>query len=175
MSLEDGSFMREELSPSLKIGDFQLKGNDSYCYVVPEGSSEGEICTIKITEKGYAESPKAIDASPITSAFYIKDEYIYYYGCKSFTKDGVAEAKGIYRIAVDGNDSEGQSAPKLILDMTKTKYDVSYMYVSEGRLYCYYSNGEKTSANPYYMLEMYELNDDGTVKNNAAKQIFCKN
>ena len=170
---EDGSYAREDLLPTLNIYDFQLSGNVAYYDMQSLGAATGSVYAVRVTDKGYVENSKT-NATLLSSAFVVKDKYIYYYGAES-GEDGKA-IKGIYRVDLHASEEEDTvwGAPELIVDLSGKKYDASYMYASRDRLYYYYSNGEKSSAKPYYMLEMYELSGEGYAENNVAKQIFCK-
>jgi hypothetical protein len=167
---EDGSYVKEDLLPTLNIYDFQLSGDVAYYDMQSLGANTGIVYAVRVTEKGYVENLKTA-AELLSSAFVVKDGYVYYYGCES---DGEKVSKGIYRVAATTSEEEGAVTPELIVSLENKEFDISYMYASEDRLYCYYSNGKKTSADSYYMLEMYELSSEGYAENNVGKQIFCK-
>ena len=171
---EDGNYTKEVLlddqTEAFTVYDFFLIGDDCY-YDMQDGFKTGSVHVLEIDDEGYARSPEKLGATLISSAFFVKDGYVYYYGCSSVSEVGIPKDKGIYRIAVEVS---GEAQPELLLDMTDNEQDISYIYVSDDYIYCYYSNGKKAAEDSYYRLEKYDLNEDGSIKGDTAEKVFLK-
>lgn len=168
----DAGYICDKIAEA-NVYDLTLKGSFLFFDTV-SGGGTGTICRLNIGETGGPEGV-SMNAILLSAAFYVKDNYIYYYGCRSVGEDGSPTDKGVYRIAADGVSEDGKygGVPQLVLSLSDSKYDVSDLYVSDGFLYCYFCSGERKDA--YMKLEAYKLSADGFLDGSAgAPRIIFK-
>ncbi len=167
-------YTKEELNSTLNVYTFKTVGSSSYFDIdnLDANLKTGSIYRITVTEKEFVET-EVMSAVTRSAAFFVNDGYVYYYGCRSVDeKTGQPLEKGIYRILSTGTTDSGVvgGSPELVISMEGREYDVSDMYMSDGYLYCYSSNGEK--ENKYMVLEAFGIDDNGLADGKTSKVIF---
>ncbi len=75
-----------------------------------------------------------------SAAICVKDGYIYYEGYSKIDDKGNKFDRGVYRVSVDGENSE------MLIPAIDESMFVSDMYISESRVYCYYRTGADDGA-----------------------------
>lgn len=157
------------------IYDFSISGNYLF-FDELSGDGTGVIRRVDIGPENTSDVV-SMRGVLLSAAFFVKDQYIYYYGYADGGAESANAEKGIYRILTDGTSSEDNGAayggePQLVLSLAGSSYDVSDIYVSNGFLYCYFCSGEKEKS--YMRLDAYALGDDGLLAGSAenARVIF---
>lgn len=148
------------------IYDFSIAGQ-ALIFDALAGDGTGTLRRVDISPENLSDTA-TLDAVLLSAAFYVKGDFIYYYGLAE-TEDGRQE-KGIYRIRTDSPGTGG--GPELVLSLADSRFDVSDLYVTDDFLYCYFCSGEKDSA--YMRLSAYALAPDGLSAGTAkdARVIF---